>query len=65
MDDFLMFPLLTMIPGFEKKKEQWGRYNLPRWFIYGQTMPYGSMATVWEGTANPPNYSKLPSGNLT
>ena len=24
-------------------------------FIY----PYGSMATVWEGTANPPNYSKL------
>ena len=26
--------------------------------------PYGSMATVWEGTANPPNYSKLyPSPN--
>ena len=22
-------------------------------------IPYGSMATVWEGTANPPNYSKL------
>ena len=28
-------------------------------FFHGNSQPYGSMATVWEGTANPPNYSKL------
>ena len=55
----------------DKKKSK--KSNLPninnKWISRNPTeyqqitmnIPYGSMATVWEGTKNPPNYSKLSS----